>query len=76
MARQDASKKFDASQLALHGGDDYELLFTVAKKNVAKTFGPVALTQIGEITAQKNVVLADQRGLSHIIKNKSWDSFR
>lgn len=79
IAKQDRSKKFDATQLALHGGDDYELLFTVAKKNVMKIpklIGRIALTQIGEITTQKKVVLADQPGPGRIVKNKGWDPFR
>src|SRR6266851_4733244 len=34
--QKDRRKKFNAIELALHGGDDYELLFTVASKNVAQ----------------------------------------
>ena len=71
--------KFDATDLALHGGDDYELLFTVAKKNVTripKALGRVALTPIGEITSQQRVVLVDQRGASRLIQDKGWDPFR
>jgi thiamine-monophosphate kinase len=73
------ASKFDATELALHGGDDYELLFTVAKKNVAripKTIGKVALTRIGEITSQKKVAVVDQRGASRLIQSKGWDPFR
>lgn len=73
------AKQFDAIDLALHGGDDYELLFTVARKNVAripKTFGSVALTRIGEITSQERVVLVDRRGAGRLIQNKGWDPFR
>jgi thiamine-monophosphate kinase len=73
------ANKFAATELALHGGDDYELLFTVAKKNVAripKTIGKVALTRIGEITSQRRVVLVDERGASRLIQNKGWDPFR
>jgi len=79
IARHDASKKFDPSQLALNGGDDYELLFTVAKKNVAripKRIGRVALTRIGEITSEKKILLVSQRGRSQSINNQGWDPFR
>jgi thiamine-monophosphate kinase len=79
IARRDSSKKFDALQIALDGGDDYELLFTVAKKNVAqipRAIGRAPLTQIGEITSQKEVVLIDENGLAHPLKNKGWDPFR
>jgi thiamine-monophosphate kinase len=52
--------KFDATELALHGGEDYELLFTVARNNVARIphkIAGVAITRIGEIVAEKRVVL-------------------
>ena len=76
---EECAIKFDAIDLALHGGDDYELLFTVGKKNVAripKTMGRVALTRIGEITSQERVVLVDQRGASRLFQDKGWDPFR
>lgn len=77
--KREISEKLDTTQLALHGGDDYELLFTVAKKNAAHiptAIGRVALTQIGEITSQKKLLLADQHGLTHFIKKDGWDPFR
>src|SRR5712675_2138777 len=58
--QKDRRKKFNAIELALHGGDDYELLFTVASKNVAqipKAIASVPVTRIGEITADKRVIL-------------------
>ncbi len=79
IAKQGSCKEFDALQMALDGGDDYELLFTVAKKNVAqvpKAVGRVALTQIGEIATRKEVVLIDENGLPHPVQNKGWDPFR
>jgi len=39
---------------ALHGGDDYELLFCVARRNapkIPKRISGIQLTEIGEITA-------------------------
>jgi len=71
-------KKFDAAQLALHGGDDYELLFTVAKKNVARIparIGRVRLTQIGEITSGKQIMLVRESEAVTKLASKGWDPF-
>ncbi len=43
----------DALALALHGGEDYELLFTVHPRKISKVpaeLNGVPVTQIGEIT--------------------------
>ena len=77
--KSDVHRGFDTSQLALHGGDDYELLFTVAKKNVARipeAIGRLAITQIGEITSQRKILLSDDRGNTHPLENKGWNPFR
>lgn len=79
IAKRDLNRKFNATQLALHGGDDYELLFTVARKNVAqipKAIGRVALTQIGEIISRKTISLTDESGATHRLENEGWDPFR
>ena len=58
----------DALELALHGGDDYELLFTVPKgkaRLLPRSIGGVALTAIGEITRQRDVGACD-RANAHI----------
>jgi thiamine-monophosphate kinase len=73
------SKKFDATELALHGGDDYELLFTVARKNagrIPEKIARVPVTRIGEITAEKRVVSARKDGVTVALENKGWDPFR
>jgi len=77
--QKDQRKKFNAIELALHGGDDYELLFTVAQKNAArvpKAIASVPVTQIGEITADKRIVLVRQNGEVTKLQNKGWDPFR
>jgi len=76
---KDRRKKFNAIKFALDGGDDYELLFTVASKNVRqipKAIASVPVTRIGEITADKRVVLARQNGDIGRLQNKGWDPFR
>jgi thiamine-monophosphate kinase len=65
-------------QLGLHGGDDYELLFTVAKKNLGRlprNFGGLKLTRIGEITREQQIVVAEA-GRLRKLKAGGWDPFR
>jgi thiamine-monophosphate kinase len=69
----------DAAELALHGGEDYELLFTVPRRLsrlIPKSFGGVPLTQIGEITRSRAVVLVDERGGTSPLEPRGWDHFR
>ena len=48
---------------ALHGGEDYELLFTVpAKKQVPRSFRRIRLTQVGRIRSEPGVVLRSKDG--------------
>ena len=71
--------KFDPLELALHGGDDYELLFTVAKKNIARVpakIGDARVTRIGEITSSPKIVLVRESGEAEKLNNKGWDLFR
>jgi thiamine-monophosphate kinase len=73
------SSRFDSTQLALHGGDDYELLFTVAPANlhrVPKNLGSIALTQIGEITTGKQISITTLAGKTKPLSNQGWDPFR
>jgi thiamine-monophosphate kinase len=69
----------DSLQLALHGGDDYELLFTVRPsqmKLLPKTVHGVALTAIGRITKQRELVLLRQKGRERQLHPGGWDPFR
>jgi thiamine-monophosphate kinase len=71
--------KIDRLQLALHGGDDYELLFTVRPKkarNLLRSFGGVSLSPIGVITSQKRVVWVDEKGRERLLKPGGWDPFK
>ncbi len=66
-------------QLALHGGDDYELLFTVPRarvKFVPRSFQGVPLTAIGEMTRDKSLLLVDQHGRESALHAGGWDPFR
>ncbi len=68
----------DATELALNGGDDYELLFAVRPRSVSKIgtkFRGLPLTHIGEITRQKKV-LVEQDGRWRPLIPGGWDPFR
>lgn len=65
--------------LAVHGGEDYELLFTVPRSKAgrlpARSRG-VPLTIIGEITRKKGVIIIHRgKGPSPLI-SQGWDPFR
>jgi thiamine-monophosphate kinase len=69
----------DPLQLALHGGDDYELLFTVPKSKanrLPRLVDGVAITAVGEVTRMREVILADGNGRSRILEPRGWDPFR
>jgi thiamine-monophosphate kinase len=70
---------FDALRLALNGGDDYELLFTVRQKDVARiprSFQGIPLTQIGEITRGRRIVRVGQDKAIKPLVPQGWDPFR
>jgi thiamine-monophosphate kinase len=65
--------------LALHGGEDYELLFTVPKKfsrRLPRKIKGVPITVIGEITRAKNVLLLGMDGKKIPFQPEGWDPFR
>jgi thiamine-monophosphate kinase len=69
----------DPLQLALHGGDDYELLFTVPKGKVERlprSVGGVPITRIGEITRAREVMVFDRDGQPQILEAAGWDPFK
>jgi thiamine-monophosphate kinase len=66
-------------QLALHGGDDYELLFAVPRhktKFVPRSLQGVRLTAIGEITRDREIVLVEPGGREVPLQAGGWDPFR
>jgi thiamine-monophosphate kinase len=65
----------DARELALHGGDDYELLFTLTKRNakrLPRKFRGLQLTKIGEITRGRKILT----GKATLLRSGGWDPFR
>lgn len=69
----------DPLRLALDGGEDYELLFTVPRRNVALLKNaPQAkeLHPIGEITRGREILFAREDGTFAPIPSRGWDPFR
>ena len=68
-----------ARPLALHGGDDYELLFTVSPRNAERIpamFRKLRLTRIGEITTGRGVRIIGKEGNPEPLPAAGWDPFR
>jgi thiamine-monophosphate kinase len=69
----------DPLQLALDGGEDYELLFTVPKRlarRLPHAVRGVPVTIIGEITREKRILLIDDAGRTKPLPAHGWDPFR
>jgi thiamine-monophosphate kinase len=60
--------------LALHGGEDYELLFT-ASGRVPNQIGGVAVTRIGEIVSRRGMWLGDASGRQRKLRAMGWEHF-
>jgi thiamine-monophosphate kinase len=64
-------------EMALHGGEDYELLFTAPQgKRVPAKIDGVALTQIGVITRRRGILLTNENGVGVELKARGWEHFR
>jgi thiamine-monophosphate kinase len=80
--RLPASRGLDrqsALRLALHGGDDYELLFSVTPRRAAllpARFRGLRLTKIGEIAAERGVRIIGKNGKPETLRAAGWDPFR
>ncbi len=63
--------------LALHGGEDYELLFTVPKgKRVPAQLAGVQLAQIGHITRSRGIFVRNPQGATYELQPRGWEHFR
>jgi len=70
--------RFDPLQLALHGGEDYELLFTVPRRlarQLPETYRGLPLTKIGEITRHKEILLVESGKRLRPLIPGGWDPF-
>jgi thiamine-monophosphate kinase len=69
----------DPLEMALNGGEDYELLFTVPKKRsgrLPRNLEGVPITVIGEITTSRGILVVDAFGKSCTLRPNGWDPFR
>jgi len=70
--------KLDPLKLALNGGEDYELLFTVSPRNqkrLRQAPGFAALREIGEIVRGRHIALL-RNGREEPLVPGGWDPFR
>ena len=69
----------DSLQLALHGGEDYQLLFTVPQSKawrLPSKFRGQPLYHLGEIEASKGIRLVMPDGKVQTVEPAGWDYFR
>jgi thiamine-monophosphate kinase len=73
------AKRFTALSLALHGGDDYELLFTVSPQDISqipRRIAGIPVTLIGQATHEKEILLIGENGKEMPLEKKGWDPFK
>ena len=69
----------DSLDLALCGGDDYELLFTIPQSRtrfLSRSFRGIPLTPIGVVTSGKQISMVDEHGREHPLHPGGWDPFK
>lgn len=67
----------DSTTIALNGGEDYELLFTIDQKDFPKIKGNPNFTVIGYISDKSNGANLITRGAEKIaLKARGWNSFK
>jgi thiamine-monophosphate kinase len=79
LAKRLRRRSSDTLDMALHGGDDYELLFTVPKHRSGRLQGAPGfsdLRTIGEIRRGTEISLVGANGNAQKLKPAGWDSFR
>ena len=69
-----------ALEAALHGGEDYELLFTAsAKTRIPKSIAGVPITRVGRITPSRSstprMTLIDETGTRTPLEPSGWEHF-
>jgi thiamine-monophosphate kinase len=71
--------RLDPLAMALHGGDDYVLLFAVPRRKAAmlrRAPGAGGMACIGEITREREILLIDAHGRAKALASRGWDPFR
>jgi thiamine-monophosphate kinase len=71
-------RNLDLLKLALYGGEDYELIFTVPRSRMARLPGAirgVAIHEIGEIRRRRGLILARADGRQTPLEPSGYDHF-
>jgi thiamine-monophosphate kinase len=64
-------------ELALNGGEDYELLFTASPKaRIPQEICGIHVSAIGEVVARRGMWIADPSGRLKVLKPAGWEHFR
>ena len=76
LAKMGKPSKSVETRFALHGGDDYELLFTARPNTrVPRSIAGVPITAIGRITRRKGMRLIRRDGSRTELKPHGWEHF-
>ena len=68
-------KKTVGLEFALHGGDEYELVFTSSRRVPTEVKG-VPITRIGRIQTSREMKIVDAAGKSRRLKAGGWEHFK
>ena len=64
-------------RFALHGGEDYELLFTAPRsQRVPSKIARISITMIGHVTRGKHILLVGRAGVGLELLPEGWEHFR
>lgn len=64
-------------ELALHGGEDYELLFTAPRgRRISPRIAGVPITMIGHITRHRKIFVMNRNGVGYELEVRGWEHFR
>jgi thiamine-monophosphate kinase len=64
-------------KFALHGGDDYELLFTLPpRKKIPSRIAGVPVWRIGVVTGGRQMSLVDKEGVRQKLQPQGWEHFK
>ena len=71
-----AARARDPLALVLHGGEDYELLFSASSSiRIPRSIGGVRITRIGTLTRGQSITLTDANGRRSTLKAQGWQHF-
>jgi thiamine-monophosphate kinase len=77
LAPEENLRDREALRLALHGGDEYELLFTAdPQRRIPARIAGVPVTRIGEITRGRQIKLLRSGGKAEPLKPAGWEHFQ